>query len=199
MKTLITLLVSLFVIVGHAQEYYSESGEFHFKDIIDIDGKTQKDLHEASKKWLAVNFKDLNEVLKLDTEKNLVLKGNMTIDNQGETLVEFTMDLAFKNGKVKMEMYDLQAKLKSTKSHIPTMKPDSYTIENYRTEFVETMISAGSTEKAAIKEVEKPIFKEKYWPMMIEYNVKTAEILKNRMNSLSESLQKDLKKDNDGW
>ncbi len=71
--------------------------------------KSKKELHQKAIEWIAINFKDANEVVKLNTEDKIIAKGNFSVDfstNGYSTTypVKFIMEIAFKEQKYKLDM-----------------------------------------------------------------------------------------------
>ncbi|NRT14693.1 hypothetical protein HNP99_001037 [Flavobacterium sp. 28A] len=122
MKKIILLALILFSTVSLAQKFKvtpnglkdSENLEKSFV-VIPIDGKTAKELYDESIKFINKNYKSPEDVIKGKTEGEFLkfetyASGFITIKN-GWTNVPFsakyTIELTFKDGKVKYEIIEL--------------------------------------------------------------------------------------------
>ncbi|MEP3838892.1 MAG: hypothetical protein ABJM36_14665 [Algibacter sp.] len=97
-------VIAFFLLISfcsYSQDFKDEFGVFHYKDIVEVD-KSKDDIRKIINKAVAINFKDSNHVVKLDTENNLIVKSNL---NTRKGLLDFIMDIEYKEGKYKIEFY----------------------------------------------------------------------------------------------
>jgi len=79
--------------------------------------KTKAELHQLAQEWIAINFKDANEVIKLNTEDKLIAKGyfNISYSSSGYEIpskVFFVFEVAFKENKYKLDLHTFELHLK---------------------------------------------------------------------------------------
>ncbi|WP_228853279.1 DUF4468 domain-containing protein [Aegicerativicinus sediminis] len=207
MKTLILtpviVMIFLYSGISLAQQYYDDNGSFHYREVFELEGKSQEQLYNSVKKWIAVNFNDANNVIKMDSKDQIIVKGLTSIQNKGEVKVDFTLDIAFKEGRYKLEMYDLDANFTVSPQYptvkVPTINPDVYTVEDYKKQFIQTTIAAGGTEKMAMKSIDSKKFSDKYWPDAQEYNRQTAKELKKTADSFAANIKSAAGSKKDDW
>jgi len=55
----------------------SDSGEFQYQDVIDVEGRTKSELHAKAREWIAMNYISANDVIQLDDEERglMIVKG----------------------------------------------------------------------------------------------------------------------------
>ena len=196
----ITLLLLIVTSLSFSQknDYYNDSGAYHFKSITDVEGKSKKEIYDAAKKWIAVNFNDLNRVLKLDSEDNMLIKGNSELKDTGGTRVDFTLDLAFKDGKLKTEFYDVTIRPKVFIPEYTLAKPVSFTKQDYINLMKKEFDKSGLTEKQSKKAIDQMGIDELFSDMIksMEFYASSVE---SRVNELSTSLGTYVNNSEDGW
>lgn len=199
MKKITLLFIVMISQICLSQEYYDESGEFHFKQVFEVDNN-QDEIYTVIKKWIATNFKDSQEVIQLDTKENIVCKGNFSVRKGKFTdVIDFTMDVAIKDNRYKIEIYNLS--LQKDIPYLPwfSKEPSLYTKERYFAEQLAFMKSISISEKRALKQLHKEdVFEESFKRKMDDLH-DTAEKLKNQMNKMSNGISSEFKSTKDEW
>ncbi len=97
-----------------------------YKEVFEVD-LTKSQIKEQVNKWFALNFKNSNYVIKHSSDDSTIGKGvfNVTID--------FTIDVTFKNGRYKLEIYGFQqtTNLSGLDTTTPVIYYYNYTYEQY--------------------------------------------------------------------
>lgn len=80
-----------------------------FSKVYDVE-LSKEQLHQKSLEWIAINFKDANEVIKLNTNDKIISKGYFNIDvisggYKFEQKVYFIMEVGFKENKYKVDFH----------------------------------------------------------------------------------------------
>lgn len=138
MKLNIILILFLTLPFYSNSQVYIDSinnNELKFKQLYDIDLKKDK-IRKLANKWIAVNFKDANTVIKLDNEDNTILKGTFIVSERINdvslvNLVDYTLDVSYKDNKYKIEFYDLIMYPKTMKEIKKTVNANTETFEHY--------------------------------------------------------------------
>ena len=75
---------------------------------VDVPGKSQKELHEAAKRWVATNFVSAKRVIEYDNVEEGTLIGNSKIRHVCKKWdVSFTMRLDSKDEKYRVSFYNV--------------------------------------------------------------------------------------------
>ncbi|MEM7085400.1 MAG: hypothetical protein AAF489_04415 [Bacteroidota bacterium] len=177
MKKLLLLLFLLFTASSIAQFSWNDEGELIFKKVYELD-RPKAALKEAASKWLALTFKNSKNVIRHDTENSIIGKGTFSIiiHSQGYDFpgsIDFVIDLAFKEGRYKLELYDYRYytdaydQIKS-----PIIDSESYSFERHR-EFTRQQIDIFMPEgspgrRIALKRLENPKKSKADYEMALE-------------------------------
>jgi len=92
-------------------EIDSSTGDLVFSKVYQVD--IPKDsIHKKTVEWIAITFNDAKSVIKLDSESKVIAKGYFEIHYQigqypSENDVSFTMDVAFKDNRYKVDIFDV--------------------------------------------------------------------------------------------
>jgi len=123
MKKLLPILLLFFTsIYTQAQVKYNESGALYFEEVYEAPNQSKEEIHKAVNEWIALNFKDANHVIKLNTEDKIINKGlvkssyNVNGINSDIT-IEFDMISEFKDGRYKILIDDLNYRVPSGESN----------------------------------------------------------------------------------
>lgn len=106
MKYLFIFLI--FPLVGYSQLLPTDDkGAIKYQEIIEVPGKSH-DLKTAALKWAGQNYRSLPDVLKLDVDNQIVIKGLFTIPNALSTAnIEHTITIDFKDNKARVTVDNL--------------------------------------------------------------------------------------------
>jgi hypothetical protein len=134
---LILILFLIIPICSNSQVYFDSinNNELKFKQVYDVDLK-KDEIRKLVNKWIAINFKDANTVIKLDNEDNTILKGIFTAsalmnDILLEQLVDYTLDVSYKDNKYKVEFYGLKIYSENLKKYKRPVDNNSESFESY--------------------------------------------------------------------
>jgi hypothetical protein len=177
-----------------------------FEEINEID-LNKSSIKKEVEKWLALTFVDSKEVIRLSNEDNVIGKGIFK-DNikSGKYLIpmtyEFTVDIAFKEGRYKIEYKDFQQSNSVVPQAIPIFYKPNLNKENYIEFMIQSLEQLGNKELLAmsIKRFEKGKVKDSEIENSISVLEQTKAILEKNISSLSGSLKSQLakaKKEND--
>lgn len=95
---------------------YCQDSSIVYRDIVAIDSTTKSELYQKAKPWIVNSFRNSKEVIRLDTEDKIISKGNfrtfttahlMGVERKVDGVCNFTMLIAFKDGRYKAEIYDM--------------------------------------------------------------------------------------------
>ena len=67
-------LALLITLVSYAQESNYDNGLY--SKVFQTE-KSNEEVYQKSREWIAINFKSANDVLQLDTKEKLIVKGSM--------------------------------------------------------------------------------------------------------------------------
>ena len=138
MKLKIILILFLILPIYSNSQIYIDSinnNEVKFKQLYNVDLKKDK-IRKLVNKWIAVNFNDANTVIKLDNEDNTILKGTFIVSTPADnvslkSLIDYTLDVSYKDNKYKIEFYDLIRYYEIMKDTKKTVDPNTETFEHY--------------------------------------------------------------------
>ncbi|WP_340074486.1 DUF4468 domain-containing protein [Leptobacterium sp. I13] len=87
----------------------SLNGNVKFIKVYTVADTSKKAIYQKCKEWVAINFKDSNSVIKLDTKDKILVKGLFDINyiSNGYPItsnVDFVMSVSFKDGRYKLQM-----------------------------------------------------------------------------------------------
>lgn len=136
LKILLTLFLTL-PICSNSQVYTDSinNNELKFKQVYEVDLK-KDEIRKLVNKWIAVNFKDANTVIKLDNEDNTILKGMFIASAPMggfllEKVIDYTLDFSYKENKYKVEFYDLTIYSKGREEFKSPVDSNTESFEHY--------------------------------------------------------------------
>ena len=184
MKLKIILILFLTLPICSNSQVYIDSinnNEVKFKQVYDVDLK-KDEIRKLVNKWIAVNFKDANTVIKLDNEDNTILKGIfITSAPSGkwslENLIDYTLDVSYKDNKYKIEFYDLKSYFEDMKQYKKTVDANTETFEHYH-----KMRSESSVEENRIKYDEALKYRDSHDSQIRYYLVNISKTLNEYIN-----------------
>ena len=147
MKLNIILILFFSLPIQLYSQVYIDSinnNEIKFKQVYDVDLK-KDEIRKLVNKWIAVNFKDANTVIKLDNEDNIILKGVFITsalmgDMHLEQFVDYTLDISYKDNKYKIEFYDLKKYHEILKNYKTPVSANTESFESYHKKRLDTSI-----------------------------------------------------------
>lgn len=108
--------------------------EVSFEKIYEV-AKTKVQIHQLAHEWIAINFKDANEVIKLNTDDKIICKGLFDVEyianGYSSTYnVYFILETDFKEGKYRLNMNSFEMDIMDTKIPVGTYF-SNYSFKNY--------------------------------------------------------------------
>ena len=217
MKNIITYIFVLMSLVSNAQDIKSD-GNNGFILISKAEGMSKSDIYQKVKEWFALNYNSANNVIQLDTQNKIIVKGSANVNMGGSpTKSNHTFSVSIKEGRFKSDYvyttYEIEGykdalginiesstipfNLKNINldiSSLPQKKIDSMMLVVKNIYFFE-MEKQGVSEKEALKYYTEPTV-ESFNASYNTYLVlkKSASVI---INSLSEYIQKG--KSDDDW
>lgn len=110
MKKILLFIVFVFPTIIYSQfKIDTLKAEGSFSKVYDIE-LSKEQLHQKSLEWIAITFKDSNEVIKLNTEDKVICKGYFDVDiiSMGFKLkhkIYNIVEVAFKENKYKLDFH----------------------------------------------------------------------------------------------
>lgn len=189
MKRIILLLQLFASILAYSQEY-------NFEQVVAVDGKTSIEIHQKTEEWIALTFVSSKESVDMNTEKQIVVKGNQvltySIKSQldgfyWDTPSSYDMNLiiSFREGRYKFQLILSQRKVKTFNEPYENLiwskildrkEYDSITDLNF-----EKMTSevTNEIELKSLNKVQKEYnYEEKYRQYLEEWSLKTDFVQK---------------------
>lgn len=106
-----TLLVVIGLVMACNVNGQIKDGQLFYEQIDSLPGMTQTEIYKRSKSWIVSAFKDAKQVIQIDTDGEIVGKGNLdcTYYVLGTAIpcrCYFTIKLNSKDGKHRVQIYD---------------------------------------------------------------------------------------------
>lgn len=123
-KSLFLAIVVLTTAIAQAQIHLdSISNTLSYKKVVEV-SLEKEEIKKQTEKWLTFKFADSKEVIELSNEDNIIgngiFKENIISSTYSiHTKFYFTFDIAFKEGRYKVEFYNLKMNSGSTFKNIP--------------------------------------------------------------------------------
>lgn len=137
MKKIIFIIVLILPIALQSQVYIDSlnNNEIKFKQVYDVELKNDR-IRNLVNKWININFKDSKTVIKIDNKKNIVLKGTYSDSSPMgtfmlETLIDYILDISYKDNKYKVEFYELKTYHKNYKKFSKAYTSNNETFDSY--------------------------------------------------------------------
>ena len=121
MKKLLFLLLVAPVLV-YGQEINEQSNGYKKVVVVEM---TKNEIYTKAKEWIVVNYKSAKDVIQLDTEDKIIIKGNFTYNYpNGEAYgVRHTTTISIRDNKYKIDLIPTSIFIKSTmKDALPGFK-----------------------------------------------------------------------------
>ncbi|TDT47008.1 uncharacterized protein with TBP-like fold DUF4468 [Maribacter spongiicola] len=202
---LLTLLLSY---TAHSQLTTDpETYLYNYKQISEVD--LQKDeLANAVEKWFAVKFKDSDKVIRLSNDENIIGKGYFTEPVKNGKYVfdqkyNMTIDIAFKEGRYKLEFYDFYFDNPLGSVNIPITYFENVSLENYKEYSLKSLkyFEDPKMKKAMLKQFEKGKIGQEQIDNTIRIQNLHRENLEKNLEAIANELNIYLnkEKDEDDW
>ncbi len=88
-----------------------DSGKYQYQGVVTVSGKSQAELYDAAKEWIALNFRSAQDVIQLDDRENglLIAKGYFPIFMMlHERHIYHTIRLDTKDGRYRYTVNDFE-------------------------------------------------------------------------------------------
>ena len=196
-----TIFTILFAVIS-----ISSFSQVDFKDgvytkVISVDGKSAKDLYQKSKEWISLTYNSAQNVIQLDTEEKIIVKGKFNLDTQMygysySFLIDHTLTIAFKDGRYKVDL----STGKFEHSLYPAMSfetPSYYITKKEQNEYLDEMIITESIKPVKPKMLEQ--VKSKYGDQLYaQYEIdfkKFHQLIESTVLSLDQYVRKTTSED----
>ncbi|MDV7187624.1 hypothetical protein R3X25_10060 [Lutibacter sp. TH_r2] len=216
MKKLLLIIVFVFPFIIYSQfKIDTLNSEGSFSKVYDIK-LSKEQLHQKALEWIAINFKDSNEVIKLNTKEKVIAKGYFDIDiiSNGykfKQKVYSIIEVAFKESKYKLDFHtfiietSIQGKIIKTpyNQSLACLNRDSYI------SFLKQVINVNPTNglvsdkkirKTYTKILNSPKLIDEYMEKGLIFEKQYTTQIKNNVEGLAEHMFSYIsKKSKDDW
>ncbi|MEP2240416.1 MAG: DUF4468 domain-containing protein [Maribacter sp.] len=204
--------ILLFIILSSYTSYSQlsvdpESHLFNYKTVSEIE-MPKSELVNAVEKWFAVKFKDSEKVIRLSNDENIIGKGyfNESVKS-GKYLLEsqynMTIDIAFKDGRYKLEFYDFYFDNPLGGTNLPILYYENMSLENYREIALKSIeyFDDPKMKKGILKQLEKGKINQEQIDKSIDIQEQHRKNLEKNLDNLALELNQYLKKEKseDDW
>lgn len=214
-KTLLIILVVLPTIIYSQFKIDTLNSEGSFSKVYDVK-LSKEQLRQKSLEWIALSFKDSNEVIKLNTDDKVIAKGYFDVEilSRGYKLkqkVYFVIEVAFKEAKYKLDFHTfvVQATVQGRKFETPYNQYLSCLDRESYVSYLKQAIKTNPTNGlVSDKRVAKAYTKILNSPKLIDENIEKGLVfekqytsqIKNNVEMLAEDLFTYItKKSNNDW
>lgn len=86
------------------------NGKIDYSEVVNVDGAKQNELHSRAKLWFADTFRSSTNVIQLDDTENGIILGKGSVARKDKSSVltwHFTLKIQMKDGKYKVEIYNI--------------------------------------------------------------------------------------------
>jgi hypothetical protein len=102
MKKLLFISVMLFTLISHSQELNETKNGY--TEVVDVK-LTKKDIYQKINEWIAVNYKSAQDVIQLNTEDKVIIKGNYALILSNNSFrVHNSLTFSIKENKYKVDL-----------------------------------------------------------------------------------------------
>jgi len=222
MKKLLILLILLTNTFAFSQTINNDENGYY--EIIKVDSLSKKQIYNKSKEWIALNYKSANDVIQLDTEDKIIVKGIFKVPYLTyEHTYNHSLIISFKENRFKVEMIlnSMHTNLSSNINIIEKgfLSTNSKNIlkwinsnpllqeENIKKSFLEQFKILGFSEKKALKEWEKnkkdmlSIIPKSINAIDMKDITQNVEVIRKKIKNIFDSIEQYVnnKNSNDGW
>ena len=166
MKTLFLTSALLISVLGYTQEINKTNDGY--QEVVDVE-LSQKEIHQKINEWVALNYKSAQDVIQLNTEDAIILKGNFSVNFRVQTInviyrINNTLKFSIRDGKYKVDLVPNSLSSDTYgdmgKSVLPMyITPAVPTISEYAETQIklarETFLQMGYSEKKTQKNIDK--------------------------------------------
>lgn len=125
MKRIVTFFFLLIVCnVSFAQRatpFPTADGKINYSEVVPVEGASKDELYARAKIWFANSFHSSNHVVQLDDKDNGIVLGKGKIideSSDGKKTWEFTVKIQLKEGRYKVNLYDIYYKFENDLSRV---------------------------------------------------------------------------------
>jgi hypothetical protein len=113
MKKLLFIPIMLFTLIGYSQVLNKTKNGY--TEVVEVE-LSKKDIYQKINEWIAINYKSAQDVVQLNTEDKVVIKGNYTfLYPSGEAYgVRNTTTISIRENKYKIELIPTSIFVKKT-------------------------------------------------------------------------------------
>jgi len=222
MKNLLILSILLANTVIFSQTINNDKNGYY--EIIKVDSLSKQQIYDSSKEWIALNYKSANDVIQLDTENKIIVKGVFKIPYlNNEQIYNHSLIFSFKDSRYKVEIIlntmriNLSTKITNIENgYLSTNREEIYKQiisnplyqeKNIKTNFLEQFKKMGLSEKKALKEWEKnktvmlSSIPKSSNDINLEAITQNIEVIRIKVKNIFDSIEKSIKdySSNDGW
>ena len=184
-----------------------ENNNGEYTEIIEVE-LSKKDIHQKVNEWIAINYKSANDVIQLNTEDKVIVKGNFSFTSflNGDTFgVRNIITFSIRDNKYKIDLVPSSMFDKSTMKDMPKTSLTQYmigirTYEEFkifvRKNSITLMMNQGYSEKRSIKLIEKTLTEESFTDLYSKKE-KTFNDFNNNIKSFFQSIKEYVSKSND--
>lgn len=177
---------------GFGQVHYNEEGTIFYEKVFDADSLNKSEIKEKVNEWLALNFNDSNNVIKMNSEDKIVSKGIITLpyeyrEYRSEYKINFDLITDFKDGRYKVLIDNLES------STMPSLILNEHflTLDEYEIMALEMAKKIG-TYRGTKKLIEKDKFSD-FYEQAKKMNDLNMDKLKLELIAIGESIDKAVK------
>ena len=113
MKKLLFISVMLFTLIGYSQELNETKNGY--TEVVEVK-LSKQEIHQKINEWVAVNYKSAQDVVQLNTEDKVIIKGNYTFLYPSGVAygVRNTTTIAIRDNKYKIDLIPTSIYIKKT-------------------------------------------------------------------------------------
>ena len=204
MKKLMLLIFLSTLSISAQYKIDSITGEGSYTRIVEVEN-SKKTLHKNALEWIAINFKDANEVIKLNIDDKIISKGYFEINYESSGYpvssdIYFMMELSFKENMYRLKMNSIKLSVMGIELPFETY----YKVRSYKDylEEIEILYKESTeffTKNYYKKRLNNPEKFKKEYDSSIELNLLIRSKVDEELLSMDQSIEKALRKQDDGW
>lgn len=216
MKKILLIILVVFPTIIYSQfKIDTLNSEGSFSKVYEVK-LSKEQLRQKSLEWIAISFKDSNEVIKLNTDDKVIAKGYFDVEilSRGYKIkqkVYFVIEVAFKEAKYKLDFHTfiVQANFQGNKIETPYNQSLACLNRDSYIKYLESAINVNPTNGlVSDKRIVKVYTKILNNPKLIDENIEKGLVfekqytsqIKNNVEMLAEDLFTYItKKSTDDW
>ena len=194
MKRLLLLLLLQFIALNTKAQIFESNTSSHY-EVVSV-SLNKKEIHQKLNEWVAINYKSAQNVVQLNTESKIIVKGNYTIGLKYKTYtpkfrIHNTLSFSIKENKYKIDLTnsvvtsdvskvseDGSLYFLSLYSRQKNLSKEEY-IKKVSDFNIQNSLKAGLSEKKATKDLKKYVLKtidEDYSDYILNFQIWNKEI-----------------------